>query len=144
MNTSSKSDFDIKIIRTNRRKTASIRIDAGVVQITVPNVLSDKSIQDIIDSKSTWIDEKLQLQSSIAPARPKQYVSGETFLYLGKKYRLKLTNNSAQTAKLKRGELLISTKHDSSEEHIKHQISQWYWLHAVSYTHLTLPTIYSV
>ena len=130
MNTSSKSDFDIKIIRTNRRKTASIRIDAGVVQITVPNVLSDKSIQDIIDSKSTWIDEKLQLQSSIAPARPKQYVSGETFLYLGKKYRLKLTNNSAQTAKLKRGELLISTKHDSSEEHIKHQISQWYWLHA--------------
>jgi len=130
VNISIESDFNIKIIRTNRRKTISIQIDAGMVQITVPNVLSDKTIQDIINSKKAWIHEKLQLQSHITPARSKEYVDAEAFSYLGKKYRLKLTKNSTDEAKLKRGQLLISTRNDSSEEYIKNQITQWYWNHA--------------
>ena len=130
MNISIESDFNIKIIRTNRRKTISIQIDAGMVQITVPNVLSDKTIQDIINSKKAWIREKLQLQSHITPARSKEYVNGEAFSYLGRNYHLKLTQNDTKGVKLKRGKLVLSTRDNSSEEYIKNQLTQWYWHNA--------------
>ena len=129
MNISIESDFNIKVIRTNRRKTISIQIDAGMVQLTVPNVLSDKTIQEIINSKKAWIHEKLQLQNHITPARSREYVNGEAFSYLGRNYHLKLTQNDTKGVKLKRGKLVLSTRDNSSEEYIKDQLTQWYWHH---------------
>jgi len=119
----------IKIVRTNRSKTASIKIDSGVVQITVPNKLSEKKLQELIESKTPWIREKLRLQSDITPAREKEYVSGESFSYLGRNYRLKLTENDSEGVKLKGGKLVLSVSDDSSDGYIKNQLTQWYWHH---------------
>lgn len=96
----------IEIVRTNRKKTASIEICDDTIKVTVPKRLSDKSVDDLIHKKSSWIHRKIATQQQTPTPKPKEWVNGETFTYLGRNYRLKLTPN-AETTKLKNGYLHV-------------------------------------
>lgn len=127
-------DIPITVIRTDRRKTASIKVVEGDVQVIVPSTLSDMGINDLIQKKSSWIRQKLQLQKLIKPVRPKEFVSGESFSYLGKNYRLKLHESNAGGVKLKGGYFVLgiseSITGDDRIGYIKTQLTQWYVDHA--------------
>ena len=126
----------ITVIRTDRRKTASIKVVEGDVQVIVPSTLSEAGINDLVQKKSKWIRQKLQLHESIKPVRPKEFVSGESFAYLGKNYRLKLLQGDSKGVKLKGGYFVLaipeSTTANSRVDHIKSQLTQWYVDHADS------------
>ena len=84
--------IEYQVIRTKRKKTIGIVIDPdkGVI-IRAPKRISDGEIQKIVKKKSDWIFRKLDKIAQIKPvAKPKEYVSGEKLLYLGKKYKLLL------------------------------------------------------
>ena len=104
------SEFPIEVIRSNRTKTASIKVAEGQVQVIVPKRLSQIRVDELIRKKSPWIREKLRIQSEIVPVKPKEYVSGECFTYLGKNYRLKLSENGPVEVKLKAGQGCKSRK----------------------------------
>ncbi|MAJ74227.1 hypothetical protein CMK13_14585, partial [Candidatus Poribacteria bacterium] len=57
--------FEVQVRRTNRRKTATIQVQQGVVQVVVPQTLSQQAIDDLIAKKSNWIRQKLVLQQSV-------------------------------------------------------------------------------
>ena len=84
------NNIEINVNRTNRSKTVSIQVLKGQVKISVPKNLEQVKIDRILKSKSKWIKKKLFLQSKIAPFSNKEYVSGESLLYLGRQYRLKI------------------------------------------------------
>ena len=84
------NNIEINVHRTNRLKTVSIQVLRGEVKISVPKNLEQIKIDKILKSKSKWIKKKLFLQSKIVPFSNKEYVSGESFLYLGRLYRLKI------------------------------------------------------
>ena len=134
LKTNNDLEFPIEIIRTDRRKTFSIKIDKGKVRIVVPKRLSQKNINAIILKKTPWIRKKIRLQEKIYPLKPKEYVNGETFSYLGKGYRLKLVENGIGEARLKRGELVLGVspnlKNDQKLNFVKSRIVQWYKTHA--------------
>ena len=127
-------EFPIEIIRTDRRKTYRIQIDEGKVRIVVPKRLSQRNINAIILKKTPWIRKKIRLQEKIFPLKPKEYVNGETFSYLGKNYRLKLIENGIGEVKLKRGELVLGVsakfKNYQKLNFVKSRIVQWYEIHA--------------
>ena len=77
------NNIEINVHRTNRLKTVSIQVLRGEVKISVPKNLEQIKIDKILKSKSKWIKKKLFLQSKITPFSNKEYVSGESFLYLG-------------------------------------------------------------
>ena len=89
--------FEVQVRRTNRRKTAAIQVQQGVVQVVVPQTLSQQAIDDLIAKKSNWIRQKLVLQQSVPVSKPKQFVSGESFTYLGRNYRLKVLTGQTET-----------------------------------------------
>ena len=124
----------ITVIRTDRKKTASIKVVEGDVQVIVPSTLSEAGINDLVQKKSKWIRQKLQLQESIKPVRPKEFVSGESFAYLGKNYRLKLVQGDSTGVKLKGGYFVLSIPESTAlgdrVEFIKAQLIQWYVKHA--------------
>ena len=60
---SNQQDIPIKVIRTDRRKTATIKIVEGDVHVIVPPRLSQKRIEELIKQKSSWIRQKLHLQA---------------------------------------------------------------------------------
>ena len=101
-------NFPIKIIRTNRKKSASIEIDGDTVKVIVPKNLSDKRIENLVLQRTPWIRQKLKIQSEVVTPKPKEYVNGENFTYLGRNYRLKLISGSHQGVKLKNGYMQVS------------------------------------
>lgn len=126
--------FEAFVVRTDRRKTATVKVEAGQVSVVVPSVISAKKIEAILKQKDRWIREKLLLQAAHKPSKPKEYVSGEAFAYLGKNYRLKVVVGSKVPVKLKAGRLVVtvpkSTK--NKDRYIKDALTSWYRDHALT------------
>jgi hypothetical protein len=77
-------------IKYSNRKTLNISVerDRSIV-VRAPHYLTADKIDIIVQSKSHWIKEKLNhSQKYPLVADNKEFVSGETLMYLGKNYQL--------------------------------------------------------
>lgn len=104
--------FDIH--RSPKRKTLGIKIDReGQLVVAVPDNCPMDVIVKKIEEKRLWIYTKLaQKDMLFKPPRPKEYVSGETFHFLGRGHRLqllkvKVNNEKAPPLQLKAGRFLL-------------------------------------
>ena len=125
-------DFPVEVIRTPRKRSAAIHVSSGVVSVRVPQSLSDKRVQDLIQKRSVWIKRKIKEQADRPASKPKEYVSGESFSYLGKTYRLKVVDGAEPSLKMKGGRLVASVpKHAKNRESlVKSLVTGWYQSHA--------------
>lgn len=127
--------FSVEVVRTDRKKSASIQLDGVHVKVSVPKTLSKIRVRDLIAKKSVWIKQKIKEVEMAPPMKPKEYVSGETFPYLGKNYRLKVINisdGSAPSLTLTDGyfKAYVSKALANSQEIIKSLLVDWYKEHA--------------
>lgn len=85
-------DLDVEVRRSPRRRTVDLIVDRfGDLVINVPEALPSRDVEAIVRKKQEWIYTKLtQKELVLRPSAPKEYVTGEGFHYLGKKYRLEL------------------------------------------------------
>lgn len=87
-------DIPYKLIRSKKRKrTLSLRIDDdGRVVVYVPYRTPESEIASFLSSKQGWTEKNLRLhnQHSRESGRPRRFVSGDTFLYLGDAYPLEV------------------------------------------------------
>ena len=67
--------FQVEIIKTNRKKSASIQLIDGQVRVRAPRTLSDKRINDLIKKRSPWIKEKLEAYSNKLRVVEKKYIT---------------------------------------------------------------------
>ena len=131
-----KITFEIK--RGNRKKTAAIHVTpAATVVISVPRDLEKERVCEIIEKRARWILEKKNFMSLRGHFNvTKEFVSGESFLYLGKQYRLKVTKSSAKESacRLVAGRLQVQIGEDlDAELHteaVKKALMEWYRKHA--------------
>jgi predicted metal-dependent hydrolase len=80
------------IVYSEKRKNATLAVyPMKEVEISVPKNLEREHIQKLVKKKAAWVikqliwfDEIKQLDSN------KEFVNGETFLYLGRQYRLQI------------------------------------------------------
>jgi len=84
--------LEIEVRRSPRRKTVDLIVDRfGELVINVPNTLPDEEVEAIVRRKQEWIYAKLgHKEGVLKPSGIREYVTGEGFYYLGRKYRLKL------------------------------------------------------
>ena len=122
--------FDVEVIRTGRTKSASIQLDGDKIKVSVPNRLSDTRVRELINKKSSWIEGKLKEQSIRKTIKPKEYVSGEIFTYLGRNYRMKVMQGEYSSLKLKGGYLQAVVDQQSSQKIVKSLLIDWYLEHA--------------
>jgi hypothetical protein len=82
--------FEIR--RSDRRKSLGLTVDrAGELVAHVPTEISADELSRWVGKKLLWVHRKLALKDEAAPKmRAPEYVSGEAFSYLGRRYRLKL------------------------------------------------------
>lgn len=87
------SGVDITI-QKSKRKTVSIFIERdGSVSARVPETLSNEEVKDIIKAKEYQIFKNLAEWTQLNEnAVEREYVNGQSFLYLGRNYRLKLVD----------------------------------------------------
>ncbi|HEY5282189.1 MAG TPA: SprT family zinc-dependent metalloprotease [Polyangia bacterium] len=81
-----------QIKRSQRRATVSIAVvpNEGLV-VTAPAKATTARLDDLVRRKGAWIARRLKHQDELPPALPeREFVSGETFKYLGRQYRLRV------------------------------------------------------
>jgi predicted metal-dependent hydrolase len=78
--------------RSVRRKTLGLTVDRGGELVAhVPFGTSVDELHRWINKKLLWVYRKLALKEEAAPnIRAPEYVSGEAFCYLGRRFRLKV------------------------------------------------------
>lgn len=77
-------------IKYSNRKTLNISVerDRNII-VRAPHCLTPEKIDKIVQSKRQWIKEKLNhAQKYPLVSESKEFVSGETLMYLGKNYQL--------------------------------------------------------
>jgi len=110
------------------RKTLGIQVHPNSKVYVVAPIDSDlKKIKAKVKSKANWILKQQEFFLSFHPLTPaRKYVNGETHLYLGKQYRLKIIQSKKEIVKLKRGYIEIHTIDKKDKDKIKGQLSIWY------------------
>ena len=83
----------VEVVRSLRR-TAGLHIIGNGLQIRVPERLDDERIAAILQQKRSWIRAKVAEFKLLPPQRTKELVSGESFPYLGRHYRLKIQDGN--------------------------------------------------
>jgi predicted metal-dependent hydrolase len=124
-----------KIERSDRRKTVGICLSpkAGVV-VRAPRSLEAERIKEIVIKRARWIITKQEFINTHSQLHSeKEFVSGESFFYLGRQYRLKVLKTASKQAegcKLMSGRFFIGINGDlSSVERkaaAKKALSDWY------------------
>ena len=87
------------------RKTMEIAVHPDSTVVVKAPVQSDISlIEEKIIKRARWIIRQLNYFKQFDPKTPERcYVNGETHLYLGRQYRLKLLEGAENSVKLSRG-----------------------------------------
>ena len=119
--------FQVEVIRTDRKKSASIQLDGDLVKIRVPKSLSDKRIRELIAKRTPWIQAKFKERSERPVPKPKEYVSGESLSYLGKNYRLKVVLGANPAVKIENGDLVVTIPEGKQQQNtVKRLLEIWY------------------
>jgi predicted metal-dependent hydrolase len=96
-------------IRRSNRKTMSIYIERdGSVSVLAPQKLNDAEVSEIVRSKEYQIYKGLAKWKELNSVRViREPVNGQSFLYLGRNYRLAFMQKSQQSIMLKHGLFLV-------------------------------------
>ena len=86
-------ELAFEVRRSPRRRTLGLTIDrGGELVIYSPGATTPPELEKWARSKLLWVHRKLALKEELAPKRRgPEFVSGESFSYLGRSYRLAMT-----------------------------------------------------
>jgi predicted metal-dependent hydrolase len=104
-------DISYTLVRS-QRKTLSIYIERNSsVLVRAPQNISIEEIEAIIEKKRYSIYKQLaRLDELNSPRIKREFVNGESFLYLGSQYRLEIVRNQEVPLKLYRGYFYLREK----------------------------------
>ena len=84
--------FTVTVVKSGRRKTVALKIKDGEVSIHIPNRLPISIAHNFVQKKTSWIQGKLQHRIH-QPIVEKHFTNGESFLFLGTRYKLQLVSH---------------------------------------------------
>ena len=116
--------LDFEVRRSDRRRTLSLTVDrAGELVAYAPMETSAEELSRWIHAKLLWVHQKLVLKQETAPRlRAPEYISGEAFCYLGRRYRLKLVGRQEQPLLFDGTQFTLRREIRAAEPHFR----RWY------------------
>src|SRR5262245_12481573 len=89
-------ELEFSVVRSPRRTTVGITVERdGGLSVAAPVALEVARVESVVQGKLLWVYRKLAEQALLfRDTTQKEYVSGEGFCYLGRSYRLLLTEAS--------------------------------------------------
>ncbi|ESQ79295.1 M48 family metallopeptidase [Asticcacaulis sp. YBE204] len=118
--------------------TAKIRIHVypdGAIEIEAPPGKSADEIQKAAQQRARWVFRHLKSAvASRALSLPREYVSGESHFYLGRRYKLIISAApiAQSSVKLTRGRLEVAT-YSNDPAVVRNRLRQWYHDRAEDY-----------
>jgi predicted metal-dependent hydrolase len=112
----------------SNRKTLEIAVHPdGSVVITAPRNSKESVIREKVSFRAKWITKQIDYFKQFEPRTPpKQFLNGESHLYLGRRYRLKLLTGLREEVLLKNGYFIITLRNTEDRNKIKELLYNWY------------------
>ncbi len=124
--------YQVLLVPGRQRKIAIHIHPNGRVQVDAPPQTSLADIKQAVQRRSRWLCEHIaRIKKQRAWVLPREYVSGESHFYLGKRYVLKVrrSKQTAPNVRLIRGMLQVTTN-DVARDTVKRLLWEWYKNHA--------------
>lgn len=110
------------------RKTLGITVhpDQRVI-VKAPEGTDMAKVREIVHRRAAWILRQQRFFERLPdPPQPREYVSGETHLYLSRQYRLKVIEDEQESVKMMRGRIYLYV-HDKADMVRKERLlKDWY------------------
>jgi len=119
-------------IRFATRRTLEISVDPnGEVEVVAPTGTEIVRIQERVKRRASWILRQRNFFRQFQPrTAPRQYLSGETHLYLGRRYRLKVDSGDDPGVRMTRGILFVTDATPPSRDRVAELLLSWYRIRA--------------
>ncbi len=112
-----------KIIRTKRRRTIALIVGAdATLTVRAPLHTPLDYIERLVKKKISWIKAKIREIRMQPNAFGKEFVPGESFLFLGQPYRLRFSDDTQARVDFRDG-FIVAQKYQS---HAKKLLTEWY------------------
>ncbi|HMT71292.1 MAG TPA: SprT family zinc-dependent metalloprotease [Chitinophagaceae bacterium] len=132
--------IDFKLEYSDRKSLGITVTPDPFVVVKAPAGSSLDQVKNKLQNKAPWIIKQRNYFLSFHPKTPpRKYVSGETHLYLGRQYRLRVVKGSSDEVKLKGKFIEVVT---TNKYPVKTLLNSWYLNHAKDkFTIIALPLI---
>ncbi|MEO5375310.1 MAG: M48 family metallopeptidase [Alphaproteobacteria bacterium] len=119
--------IEFVVVRRDRRTLEiAVEPDATVV-IAAPLNATVADIEAKVRKRAAWVRRQQRDFFQYLPRTPeRQYVAGETHLYLGRQYRLKVVPHIQAKVVLVRGFILVQTHYPAKTEITRELVENWY------------------
>ncbi len=103
-------DIEYYLLPGASRKTTDIVVERdGTIHVRPPLHMSAEQVDDTVYSKRMWIYRTLAEWNSLNSTHVcREWVNGESFLYLGRHYQLTLVDDPVKPLSLKNGRFLLN------------------------------------
>lgn len=138
-------DFSIK-----RKKVKNVNLHVKpdmTIEVTASERVPIEFIMDFVKSKGSWILKNVGNFKDVQPLRQseREYVSGETFKYLGKQYRLRVQKTTdVDKVKYFRGFIYLYVKDTDNVDRKAKLMEEWYRKRANIIFNESLEKMYSL
>lgn len=118
--------------RTRKDLAISVLPDLRV-EVIAPEGSTLDAILPRVQKRAGWIRRQLRFFERYQPPKPKpSFVSGETHLYLGRQYRLKVSEGPAESVKLVGKFFRVVARQPSDTGRVNELLEGWYREHATT------------
>jgi predicted metal-dependent hydrolase len=120
--------------RHSARKTLAVSVHPdGTVEVVAPRGTDQRVIEQRLLRRAGWVLQQRRYFEQFLPRTPeRRYVGGETHLYLGRQYRLKVERGHVDEVRLTGGYFRITVAGGASPERARILLANWYREHAES------------
>ena len=111
-----------------KRKTITIHVlPDQSVKVKAPLHAKEDKINGFIQRKARWVVKNQRYFSNFKPRASKEYISGETFRYLGRNYKLLVRKaTDRERVSLQRGTLTVFNRQPRNSQHTRQLLESWY------------------
>lgn len=118
--------YEVRFLASRQTLAIEVHPDSRVL-VRAPLGCPEALIAERVHKRAGWISRQLAEFERYRPRTPaRQYINGESHLYLGRQYRLKLLQGESASVKLARGQLLLTLPSDPEPERAKALLQRWY------------------
>ncbi len=119
-------------VECRKRKKLAITVHPDLrLEVAAPEGSVTEQVLQRVEKRAGWIFRQWRYFEQFQPTPPgRRYVSGETHLYLGRQYRLKVHERSPETVKLIGRFLHVWSSNREDCDRIKSLVHRWYREHA--------------
>ena len=118
--------FDYHLILERRKTITATVFPTKALLVKAPSGTPHQRIDKFLQKKFRWVLKQQRYFAQFRTFVEKRYVSGETFRYRGRSYKLLVRRDASEQVSLTHGTLMVFSSRPSEPEHTKVLLDGWF------------------